>query len=89
MTDCKTILVQYHTDNLSLAVLYIGYFNMNSYMVYGRKEEWRLFCFVLFFLKYPYLSSKGIQLLQFLLIRFNGNNIHHFMLIGLDRCGDK
>lgn len=29
-----------------------------------------------FFLKYPYLSSKAIQLLGFLVV-FNDNNIHH------------
>lgn len=30
MTDFKTVLGQYHTDNLSLAVWYLGYLNMSS-----------------------------------------------------------
>jgi len=29
MTDLKTILVRFHTDNLSVAVLYMDYLNMN------------------------------------------------------------
>lgn len=41
-----------------------------------------------FFLKYPYLSSKVIQLIGLLVI-FNDSNVHHFMLIRLDRCGDE
>lgn len=49
-------------------------------MAYNRKEELRLFIFP----KISYLLSKTIQLLEVLLIVFNGSNIHHFMLIRLD-----